>query len=196
MDSHFIHKNPDVFVLDDVLNDEQCKSLINIAKHNLQDSRIVKGLGTTGLSVDNSRTSKSYHLTLSEAPPWHAIASKLTGFPVENMELPQVARYKKGNYYKPHFDSVDPNTDDGKEFVKRGQRIATVLFYLTTATSGGETKFQNLGISVPPRKGRCLIFYPGLKDGGVDTRLLHSAEPAVDKKWVCQIWIRDKRQPY
>lgn len=38
--------------------------------------------------------------------------------------------------------------------------------------------------------GMAVVFFPATLDGALDARLLHAAEPAVDTKWVSQIWIR------
>lgn len=35
-----------------------------------------------------------------------------------------------------------------------------------------------------------VVFFPATLDGALDSRLLHAAEPAIDTKWVSQIWIR------
>lgn len=35
-----------------------------------------------------------------------------------------------------------------------------------------------------------VVFFPATVGGVLDSRLLHAAEPAVDTKWVSQIWIR------
>lgn len=42
----------------------------------------------------------------------------------------------------------------------------------------------------PPPPGMAVVFFPATLDGTLDSRLLHAAEPAVDTKWVSQIWIR------
>lgn len=38
--------------------------------------------------------------------------------------------------------------------------------------------------------GMAVMFFPATLDGTLDPMLLHAAEPAVDTKWVSQIWIR------
>lgn len=108
------------------------------------------------------------------------------------METPQIARYTKGQRYHAHHDGVDPRGKDGQVFVKdRGQRVATFLFYLNNVQSGGATRFTALKQEVRPLAGRMLVFYPSQEDRHmIDERLIHSAEPAIDTKWVAQIWVR------
>ena len=76
-----------------------------------------------------------------------------------------------------------------------GQRLATVLVYLNDVARGGETSFVDLGYRCRPKQGRALIFFPGLTDGRRDERLRHAAEPAVDEKCVCQLWVRQFADP-
>ena len=35
-----------------------------------------------------------------------------------------------------------------------------------------------------------LIFFPGFMNGELDTDALHAGMPAVDVKWVSQVWLR------
>ena len=49
---------------------------------------------------------------------------------------------------------------------------------------------RRLDIEVKPEKGKALIFFPGFMNGELDTDALHAGMPAVDTKWVSQVWIR------
>ena len=80
-------------------------------------------------------------------------------------------------------------------FAQGGQRVATVLCYLNDVALGGATAFPKLGISVRPKRGRCLLFFPGHLDGRMDEQTLHEAQPAVDTKWVTQVWVRARMDP-
>jgi hypothetical protein len=103
----------------------------------------------------------------------------------------QVARYFPGQFYKAHYDSFDEETETGKTCIgNSGQRVATVLIYLNQPSSGGGTNFPHAGIRVKPKKGTAIIFFPCTVDGKMDPYTLHSAEDAIDEKWVSQIWIR------
>ena len=107
------------------------------------------------------------------------------------MELPQVARYTDSQRYVEHYDGVDPHTDAGRAFCANGgQRVATVLVYLNEVADGGCTAFRRVNFEVKPEKGKALIFFPGFTNGELDTDALHAGMPAVDCKWVSQVWIR------
>ena len=101
-----------------------------------------------------------------------------------------------------------------------GQRVATVLCYLNDVPEGGSTAFRcasaahartrareslcslacvargacarcrRVNFEVKPKKGNALIFFPGFMNGDLDTAALHAGMPAVDVKWVSQVWIR------
>lgn len=49
--------------------------------------------------------------------------------------------------------------------------------------------------SVRPKRGRCLLFFPALVDGRCDEQTLHKACPAIDEKWVTQVWVRAHGDP-
>ena len=55
---------------------------------------------------------------------------------------------------------------------------------------GGATYFRRADFEVRPKKGRAVIFFPGTMDMELDTDALHAGMPAVDVKYVSQVWIR------
>jgi prolyl 4-hydroxylase len=60
--------------------------------------------------------------------------------PVENGELLQVLRYEPGQYYKAHHDYFA----DEFNLKRGGQRVATMLMYLSDGVEGGETFFPSV----------------------------------------------------
>lgn len=88
-------------------------------------------------------------------------------------------------HFLEHEDAFPAALADENRF----QRHATVLLYLNTVESGGETTFSHLGVSVKPRAGSVLIFFPAFLSGEADRRTLHIAREAVDEKWVVQQWV-------
>lgn len=100
-------------------------------------------------------------------------------------EYPQVAHYQAGEHFLEHEDAfpfehaVDTNY----------QRRATLLLYLNTVERGGSTVFPGLDLEVKPEQGKALLFFPSFADGKPDHRTLHEARPAVDDKWIAQVWI-------
>ena len=68
--------------------------------------------------------------------------------------------------------------------------ILEALIYLNDVVQGGQTSFPQLGLNMQPKQGRALVFFPSTVDGHLDPRALHAALPAIDTKYVSQIWIR------
>lgn len=149
----------------------------------------VVGAGNGELST--SRTSSTCYFAREDVPCLISRVCALTGKPVEHIELPQVGRYMADQEYKQHYDAFDLSTEDGRRFAENGgQRVCTVLVYLNDVAQGGRTTFSKLGLSVTPRRGMAVVFFPATLDGRLEEAALHAAEPAVDVKWVSQVWIR------
>ena len=126
-----------------------------------------------------------------DVPDMMRKVSVLTGKPVEHCELPQVGRYFPSQQYLQHYDAFDLSTEDGCRFAANGgQRSITVLIYLNDVPNGGATRFPALNLDVRPKRGMALVFFPATIDGMLDKMALHAALPAIDTKFVSQIWVR------
>jgi hypothetical protein len=90
-----------------------------------------------------------------------------------------------------HFDAFDLSSEDGRRFAANGgQRVMTVLVYLNDVQQGGATAFPALNLQVQPRRGMALVFFPATVDGLLDRMALHAAMPAIDTKFISQVWVR------
>ena len=183
-----LHQDPPIFMVDDFLSLDECQFLIDASQDSWTPAPVVgKGAG----EVSPSRTSSTCYLARQDLPDLMRKVSLLTGKPIEHCELPQVGRYLATQQYLQHYDAFDLDTEDGRRFASNGgQRTVTVLVYLNDVPRGGQTYFPSLSLSVAPRKGSALVFFPATVDGHLDPRALHAALPAVDVKYVSQIWIR------
>ena len=91
----------------------------------------------------------------------------LTGFPVDQMEQPQIVHYTMGQFFASHYDAVDMNSDVGRSFAASGgQRLVTVLIYLNTVQFGGATRFnlvtEGAGVSLQLVQGSAVVFFPAV----------------------------------
>jgi len=117
------------------------------------------------------------------------------------MEETQIVRYRMGEEFSWHYDEVPtPAKANG------GQRIGTLLVYLNTLgeESGGGTVFRDLlppssssssgqnNLTMRPKEGSALLFFPALEDGTPDDRTLHKGEVAVDEKMIAQMWLHER----
>jgi prolyl 4-hydroxylase len=102
--------------------------------------------------------------------------------------------YRPGEGYRVHHDAFYPEAADFEEQVwDRGNRTATAMIYLNTLTSGGETYFPELGLTIAPRAGMLIAWRNLSADKSPDIRMLHAANPArgADKYIVTQ-WFRER----
>ena len=73
--------------------------------------------------------------------------------PIRNAEQYQLVYYKKGAQYKPHFDSFDYETEDGKNnWEPGGQRMITVIAYLNDVQEGARLGSQSLALMCRQKK--------------------------------------------
>jgi prolyl 4-hydroxylase len=68
--------------------------------------------------------------------------------------------------------------------------VVTVLVHLNDCIQGGQTDFAALNLQLSPRKGSAVVFFPATIDGYLDKRALHAALPAIETKYVFQVWVR------
>jgi prolyl 4-hydroxylase len=186
--ARLLHAQPPIFAVEDFLSHAECDFLIDAASDAFGPAPVVgRGSG----EVSPSRTSSTCYLAREDLPEYLRKVSMLTGKPPEHCELPQVGRYLAGERYLQHFDAFDLTDEDGRRFAANGgQRTVTVLVYLNDVAQGGATAFPNLNIEVCPRRGMAVVFFPSTLDGLLDRMALHAALPAVDVKYVSQVWIR------
>ena len=183
-----INTQPPIFCVDHFLSELECHFLIAHASDSFGPAPVVgKGAG----EVSPSRTSSTCYLAREDVPDVLRKISVLTGKPYDHCELPQVGRYFPTQQYLQHYDAFDLSTEDGRRFAMNGgQRTITVLIYLNTVTHGGATRFPALDLEVRPVRGMALVFFPATVDGLLDQMALHAALPAIDTKYVSQVWIR------
>uniref|UniRef100_A0A2P2L9I6 procollagen-proline 4-dioxygenase n=2 Tax=Rhizophora mucronata TaxID=61149 RepID=A0A2P2L9I6_RHIMU len=198
---------PRAFIYHNFLSKEECEYLINLAKPHMRKSTVVDG--ETGKSKDSRvRTSFGTFLARGRDKIIRDIEKRIADFtfiPVEHGEGLQVLHYEVGQKYEPHYDYFmdEINTKNG------GQRIATVLMYLSDVEQGGETVFPaakgnfsavpwwnelsecgKKGLSIKPRMGDALLFWSMRPDATLDPSSLHGGCPVIrGNKWSSTKWM-------
>jgi prolyl 4-hydroxylase len=185
---HVLNSSPPVFCVDNFLSPEECDFLIASSLDSFAPAPVVgKGAG----EVSETRTSSTCYLAREDLPLYMNKIMALTGKPLDHCELPQIGRYLPSQKYLQHFDAFDLGDEHGRRFASNGgQRTVTVLVYLNDVINGGHTAFPSLNLEVTPRRGMAIVFFPATIDGYLDKMALHAALPAVDTKFVSQVWIR------
>lgn len=188
--------NPDVLVVDNVLTEQECQQIIDLASSRVTPSSVVSN-EDGGNVKHEARTSSGAHFNKSEIPllRWmEEFCAELLQWPYVNSEGFQILNYKMGQRYLAHFDHFDDSTEGGRVLLNTpaGNRVATVLIYLNDTPAGGGTQFPNLGITVTPKRGRLLYF--GFPDAKNANDLLHAGMPPIEgEKWVAVNWFRQGR---
>ncbi|XP_021300655.1 probable prolyl 4-hydroxylase 10 [Herrania umbratica] len=199
---------PRAFIFHNFLSKEECEYLIELAKPHMEKSTVVDS--ETGKSKDSRvRTSSGTFLARGRDKTIRNIEKRIADFtfiPAEHGEGLQILHYEVGQKYEPHYDYFmdEFNTKNG------GQRIATVLMYLSDVEEGGETVFPaakgNIsavpwwnelsecgkgGLSVKPKMGDALLFWSMKPDAGLDPSSLHGGCPVIrGNKWSSTKWMR------
>ena len=213
-----LHTDPMVLAIDDFFTEEECDKYVQMSLDseesgeqsslaNLQPMLLGKSQ-TVGKDSRSQaqRTSTTWFHYFEGVPELMTKASRLLGLDgINRWEEPQTVRYRRNEKFTWHLDALSP--DEATNESGAGQRVATLLVYLTDLTeeSGGATMFRDLGgddgpLKVRPKKGSALLFFPaagGIPTAPFDIRTLHCgeavSEDAESEKWICQLWLRQRQ---
>jgi prolyl 4-hydroxylase len=188
--------------------------LISTASSQLGRARVSDTVASQGTKTpggeSKTRTNSVAWLTGSGDPILEALEDKICDIVAcqpENTEEFQVIYYEKEQEYRPHYDSYDMLSEHGRlNTVRGGNRLITMLLYLSDVDEGGGTSFPNLGLTVQAKKGRMLVFYnvrpveaPGFYPDGPaqayvpEPNALHSGDPVIaGTKWAVNKWVRQR----
>lgn len=119
------------------------------------------------------------------------ITSNITGIPVSHQEKPNFIKYKKGGFYKAHFDGFNDSENGKQKMIPNGQRMFTSILYLNDDFEGGETFFPKIEKTIKPSPGKIYIWRNASDDLKLDPKSLHGGHP-VDSgvKYIIVIWTR------
>jgi len=185
--------SPRVVVFGGLLSDDECDALIAAAKPRMSRSLTV-ATQTGGEEVNADRTSQCMFFQRGENALVKRIESriaKLVNWPVQNGEGIQVLQYVPGTEYKPHYDYFDPKEPGTPTILKRGgQRVGTVVMYLSEPEKGGGTTFPNVFLEVAPKRGNAVFF--SYERPHPSTKTLHGGAPVIaGEKWIATKWLRE-----
>ncbi|HOV20275.1 MAG TPA: 2OG-Fe(II) oxygenase [Ottowia sp.] len=183
---------PRIVVFGDLLSDAECDALMDAARPRLSRSLTV-ATATGGQEVNADRTSQGMFFERGESELTARIEARialLLNWPVANGEGLQVLRYGPGTEYKPHYDYFDPEQPGTPTLLARGgQRVGTLVMYLSEPEKGGATTFPDVGLSVAPKRGHAVFF--SYARPHPSTRTLHGGAPVLaGEKWIATKWLR------
>ena len=187
--------NPRVVVFGNLLSDEECDALIAAARPRMARSTTV-ATQTGGEEYHDSRTSNGMFFQRGENEVVARIEARLArvvNWPVENGEGLQILQYGPGAEYKPHYDYFSPEEPGTPSILKRGgQRVGTIVMYLSEPAQGGGTVFPDVFLEVAPKRGNAVFF--SYERPHPSTRTLHGGAPVIaGEKWIATKWLRERR---
>lgn len=185
---------PRIVVLGGLLANEECEGLIALSRTRLARSETVDNQ-TGGSEVNAARTSDGMFFERAEFALIDRIERRiaaLINWPLDHGEGLQVLRYGPGAEYRPHYDYFDITQPGAATILQRGgQRVGTLIMYLSTPQRGGATVFPDAGLDVVAVQGNAVFFSYDRPHPA--TRTLHGGAPVLaGEKWVATKWLRER----
>ncbi|VDI52743.1 prolyl 4-hydroxylase [Mytilus galloprovincialis] len=197
---------PYIYLFHDVISENEIDFLRNTSSEMLTRSTVLQDTQKGTMAEAENRISRTAWLSDIQYPKLEKITSRvklITGLETEykerfsNTEMYQVLNYGVGGMYRPHLDAMyeAAGKSSGADTIESGDRIATVMFYLSDVMYGGATVFPKVNARVQVKKGSAAFWYNMHHNGDVDTRMWHAGCPVlVGSKWVSNKWIRENGQ--
>lgn len=193
------HLSPRIVLYRDVMYDSEIDLIKSMAQPRLRRAT-VQNYKTGELEVANYRISKSAWLKEPEHPVVERISRRvehMTGLTTSTAEELQVVNYGIGGHYEPHYDFARPGEANAFKSLGTGNRIATVLFYMSDVAQGGATVFTSLNLSLWPEKGTAAFWHNLHSSGDGDYLTRHAACPVLTgSKWVSNKWLHEVGQEF
>ncbi|KAL5282865.1 P4HA2 family protein [Megaselia abdita] len=193
------NKSPYIVIYHEVMYDKEIEVVKNLAKPRFKRATVQNSV-TGKLETANYRISKSSWLKTEEHKYIEDIVQRtedMTGLDMLAAEELQVVNYGIGGHYEPHYDFSRREEENAFKELGTGNRIATVLFYMSDVEQGGATVFPQLSLSLLPKKGTAAFWYNLYASGEGDLRTRHAACPVLTgSKWVSNKWIHERMQEF
>ncbi|NWH63891.1 P4HA3 hydroxylase, partial [Geococcyx californianus] len=189
---------PYVALYHDFISDAEAETIKGLAGPWLQRSVVASGEKQQKAEY---RISKSAWLKDTADPAVQALEQRIAAVTGLDLRPPyaeylQVVNYGLGGHYEPHFDHATSRKSPLYR-MKSGNRIATVMIYLSAVEAGGSTAFIYANISVPVVKNAALFWWNLRRNGDGDGDTLHAGCPVLaGDKWVANKWIHEHGQEF
>ncbi|XP_017076371.2 prolyl 4-hydroxylase subunit alpha-1 [Drosophila eugracilis] len=191
--------DPYIVIYHDAMYDSEIDVIKRMARPRFRRATVQNSV-TGALETANYRISKSAWLKTNEDRVVETVVQRtadMTGLDMDSAEELQVVNYGIGGHYEPHFDFARKEEQRAFEGLNLGNRIATVLFYMSDVEQGGATVFTSLHTALFPKKGTAAFWMNLHKDGEGDVRTRHAACPVLTgTKWVSNKWIHERGQEF
>lgn len=202
VDHQVLCADPAVTLYKEVLNIPDCAYLIFLSRPYMKRANVIDPGSQRDGMVSDVRTNMSTYLPFGIVDIISRYIElkiiQATGEDLMSSEPMSILHYAPGQYYRPHFDYIDPELGVSEGLLEDGgQRTASAITYLAAPSMGGGTRFPRLNLSVPATAGSTLWFRNCLDDGRLDDRSLHGGDPVEQgEKWVVTKWFREGQTRY
>jgi prolyl 4-hydroxylase len=163
----------------------ECDYLIEQAAPYLQPSMVADRASGRTIAHPDRKCETMLFGVAAEDLPISAIRRRIAAFAgvsATQTEALQIIRYRSGDEFRPHHDSVARGEN---------QRILTALVYLTDDYEGGETHFLRTGLTFRGGRGDILLFRNSSDGESPDPMAEHAGLPVRSgTKIVLSCWIR------
>ncbi|NXD99986.1 P4HA3 hydroxylase, partial [Chaetorhynchus papuensis] len=189
---------PYVALYHDFITDAEAETIKGLAGPWLQRSVVASGEKQQKAEY---RISKSAWLKDTADPVVRVLDQRIAAVTGLDLRPPyaeylQVVNYGLGGHYEPHFDHAT-SMKSPLYRMKSGNRIATVMIYLSAVEAGGSTAFIYANFSVPVVKNAALFWWNLRRNGNGDGDTLHAGCPVLaGDKWVANKWIHEHGQEF
>ncbi|XP_032811270.2 prolyl 4-hydroxylase subunit alpha-3 [Petromyzon marinus] len=183
---------PRVLLFHDFVRDHETERIKQLAAPMLQRSVVASSGQQTTVSY---RISKSAWLKQEQDAVIRRLdrrVAAITGLDTgpQHAEQLQVSNYGIAGHYEPHYDHA---TSENSSLYRMpaGNRVASILIYLSSVEVGGSTAFIYKNFSVPVIKNAAVFWWNLKRSGEADGDTLHAGCPVlVGNKWVANKWVR------
>jgi prolyl 4-hydroxylase len=211
---------PLVIAVSSFLTESECAHIIGFSAPNMAASGVSLMDKDKGKKATEWRTSTTFFMRSRDSAQLAEIdwrVASVTRLPRSHQEDLQVLRYEKTQRYVSHHDFFAPHLYKGSpetmHLIQNGHRnrLVTVFWYMSDVAEGGSTVFPraighnpdnhaafgscdpNVGLHVKPQRGKIILFYSMLPNGGMADESLHGGCPVVNgTKWAANKWVWNK----
>jgi prolyl 4-hydroxylase len=107
----------------------------------------------------------------------------------DKFERWQAVNYERGEHFNFHIDAGSGLARDPS-----GERVRSIVLYLSSPEAGGETNFRALNVVIKPEPGRLIVWNNLLPDGSPDYAMIHAGMPVLKgSKTILVTWEREKK---
>lgn len=197
----YLNKDISLATSDNFLNAFECAWLKARSKALLEPSMVVNA--ATGQKIQSPVRTNQFSQLIPTLNDWILLdieqrIAKLIRLPIAHGEVSNMLYYQEANEYKAHYDFFHPK-DPGSELAMQdgGQRVRTVLCYLSPATEGGETYFPRIDEKLSGHAGQLIVFDNVSKQLAPLPLSLHQSLPVISgEKWLLSKWFRLNETSY